>query len=358
MFVLGINTGTSVDGVDLALVKWDRENLRNFEIIEEVSYEIDPTVKQEIEVIIAKQKASLEDLSNLHFKIGRFLAFIVNEFKKEFPQHKVELIGMHGQTVFHGLDSSMQIGNPSLVAKLTGIPVVGDFRSADIAYGGNGAPLTSYLDDILIRDPDETKATLNIGGIANITIMEPGKPTLAYDTGPGNTLIDCLMKKLFHEDFDLDGNVARSGRVDERFIDNLIRKTEYLATEPPKTTGREYFDEKFADKFLDLGNKENIIANVSYFTVKTISNELQKYNLEEIFVAGGGFKNGFVMDALRELNPGLKFNSHDSFKIKSQYKEAMLFSLLAFTSFNDIANNVPSSTGAKQATILGVLAKA
>jgi anhydro-N-acetylmuramic acid kinase len=357
VFVLGINTGTSVDGVDLALVKWNANDLKKFQIIEEASYEIDPTVKQEIEMLISKQVCSLEAVSNLHYKIGRFLGFIVNEFKKEFPQHQIDLIGMHGQTVFHGTESSMQLGNIGLVSKLAGITTVGDFRSGDIAFGGNGAPLTSFLDDILIRDEGDTKATLNIGGIANITIMNPGEPTLAYDTGPGNTLIDCLMKKLFQKDYDNNGDIARFGKVNENFIDALIRKTDYFHKAPPKTTGREFFDEKFADKFLDLGNKENIIANVSYFTAKTISNEIQKYKLKQIFVAGGGYRNKYLMETMQALNPGVELSSHDGFHINSQYKEAMLFSLLAFTSFKDIPNNVPSSTGAKRDTILGVISK-
>ena len=357
VFVLGINTGTSVDGVDLALVKWNAKNLRKFEIIEEASYEMDPTVRQDIEVLIAKQVCPLEAVSDLHYKIGRFLAFIVKECKSEFPDLQIDLIGMHGQTVYHGENSSMQLGNVGVVSKLTGIPTVGDFRSGDIAFGGEGAPLTSFLDDVLIRDPSEVKATLNIGGIANITVMKPDEPTLAYDTGPGNTLIDCLMKKLFQEDYDKDGAIAKSGRVDEKFVSSLIRKTEYFHMPAPKTTGRELFDEKFADKFLDLGNKENIIATVSYFTAKTISEELKKFDLKQIFVAGGGYKNQYLMDTLKEMNPGLELSSHEGFHINSQYKEAMLFSLLAFTCFKDIPNNVPSSTGAKKATILGVISK-
>lgn len=357
VYVLGINTGTSVDGVDLALVKWNADNLRAFEVIEEASYEFDPTVKQEIEIIIAKQKSNLEAVSDLHYKLGRFLAFIVNEFKKEYPQHQIDLIGMHGQTIFHGENSSMQIGNISVVSKLTNIPVIGDFRAGDIALSGHGAPLTSYIDDILIRDDDKAIATLNIGGIANITVMEPGSPTLAYDTGPGNTMIDCLVRKLFQVDFDKNGDIARTGKVNENFIQSLIRKTPYFKENPPKTTGRELFDEKFSDKFLDLGNKENIIANVSYFTAKTISDEIQKYNIQEIYVAGGGVYNTYLIESLESLNPGVKFSTHDVFNIKSQYKESMLFSLLAYTSFKDIPNNVPSSTGAKRATILGVLSK-
>ncbi len=358
MFVLGVNTGTSVDGVDLALVKWNADNLRDFEIIEEASYEIDPNVKQEIEILIAKQKASLEDISNLHYKIGRFLAFIVNEFKQEYSQHQIDLIGIHGQTVFHGAESTMQLANLSVIAKLTGITTIGDFRAGDIAFAGNGAPLTSYIDDVLIKNDNESLATLNIGGIANITIMRPNQITLAYDTGPGNTLIDCLVKKLFQKNFDHKGAIAESGKVNEQFIETLIAKTDYFDLAAPKSTGREYFDEKFADKFLDLGNKENIIANASFFTAKTISNEIQKYDLQKVYVSGGGIKNLYLMQSLAELNPDVQFLNHDELNIKGQYKEAMLFSLLAFTCFKDIPNNVPSSTGAKRATILGVIAKA
>lgn len=355
MRVLGINTGTSVDGVDLALIDWDLHDLKNFKIIAEASYEFDPAVKKEIEILISKQKGSLEEITQLHYKLARFIAFIVNEFRLEYNHH-FELIGMHGQTVYHGSRCSLQLGNHAVVAKLTGITTIGDFRAGDIAVGGNGAPLTSYIDDVLIRDEKQVRATLNIGGIANISVMEPEKPIIAYDTGPGNTLIDCLTKKLFKQDFDKNGVIASRGKINDRFIDALIKRTDYFDLQPPKSTGRECFDEKFADKFLDLGNKENIIANVTFFTCRTITNELKKFPIKEIYVAGGGFRNQFLMDKLKQLNPEIDFKSHDEFGIRDQFKEAMLFSLLAFTSLHHIKNNVPSSTGAKKATILGVLA--
>lgn len=356
MLVLGINSGTSVDGVDLALISWDISNLRNFKIIKELSFEFDPTVKKEIEVLIAKQKSTFEELSQLNYKLSQFTAALVRDFIKETPEHKIDLIGMHGQTVFHGIGCTMQLGVPSVVAKLTGITTIGDFRSGDIAVGGCGAPLMSFFDDKLIRSETESIATLNIGGIANITVLEPHKPTIAYDTGPGNTLIDLLTKKLFKKNYDIDGEIAFQGRVNEKFIEQIIYKTPYFAMSPPKSTGRELFDERYADKFLDLGNKENIIATVSYFTAHTITTEIKKYNVNKIYVSGGGIHNKFIMENLTKLNPNTEFTCHDEFNIKSQYKEAMLFSLLAFTCYNKINNNIPSSTGAKRATILGVIA--
>jgi anhydro-N-acetylmuramic acid kinase len=355
VLVLGVNTGTSVDGVDLALVDWDINDLSKFEIIKESSYEFDPSVKKDIEVLIGLQRGTLEEISNLNYKFSQFVASLIIDFKNETDE-KIDLLGIHGQTIFHGPLSSFQLINASVVAKLTGITCVADFRSADIAVGGCGAPLTSFLDDKVIRINSETRATLNLGGIANISVLEPNKPTFAYDTGPANTLIDVLMKKLFKQDFDKDGRVAFEGKVDDRFVDNLIRRTDYFQLTPPKATGRELFDEKFADKFLDLGNKENIIATASYFTVKTIDNELKKYPIKTIFTSGGGTSNKFIMTKLKEANPSIHFSDHSSFGIKSQYKEAILFSLLAYTSINKIPNNIPSSTGAKKAVVLGVIA--
>lgn len=362
MLVLGINTGTSVDGVDLALVRWDLNNLKSFQIVKESSYKFDPNVKHDIDVIIALQKSTLEDISNLNFKYSQFIAALVKDFadelRSEGSNEAIDLIGMHGQTIFHGVKSTLQLGNASVVATITGIPVVADFRSADMAVGGCGAPLTSYIDDQLIRSETESIATLNIGGIANVSIMELGKPTIAFDTGPGNTLIDSLTQKLFQKPYDRDGAIAYQGRVNEDFIEAMYFKTEYFRLPPPKSTGRELFDDKYADKFLDLGNKENIIATVSHFTVTTITRELKKYSsIAKVFVSGGGVNNKFIMEHLRLANPKLSFIDHANFGINSQYKEAMLFSLLAFTSYNGVPNNVPSSTGAKKQVVLGTLAK-
>jgi anhydro-N-acetylmuramic acid kinase len=360
VLVLGINTGTSVDGVDMALVKWNLDNLKDFKIIKESSYKFDPGVKKDIDILIALQKASLEDLSNLNFKYSQFIAALVSDFISELSadgfHSEIDLIGLHGQTVFHGSKSTLQLGNASVLATISGIPSIADFRSADIAVGGCGAPLTSFIDEKLVRSPTESVATLNLGGIANISVMQVGKPTIAFDTGPGNTLIDSLTEKLFHKPYDLNGAIAYQGRVNEDFIEAMYFKTEYFKLPPPKSTGRELFDEKYADKFLDLGNKENIIATVSHFTVTTITRELKKYPITKVFLSGGGVNNCFIMEHLKIANPRISFLDHSDFGIKSQYKEAILFSLLAFTSFHGIPNNVPSSTGARREVVLGTLA--
>ncbi len=376
MRVLGVNTGTSVDGVDLCLVEWSLGTLSDYKIIRSASYPFDEELQIAIEKLINLQTASLEEISNLNFKYSKWLATVINQFKNikspalkpavidydddGNPRPEIELIGIHGQTIFHGLESTWQLGSGSIVAKLTGINTFYDFRPADMALGGAGAPLTSYIDEKLIRNRfmDQCIATLNIGGIANITVMQPGKFTLAYDTGPGNTLIDTLMKKLFHQNYDDGGQVAFSSKVNEDFIESLINRTEYFSRALPKTTGRELFNEKYADKLLDLGNKEIIISSATWLTVVTISRELAKYPLTKVYVAGGGRKNKFIMDNLQHLNPSIQFLSHDELNIDDQYKEAMLFSLLAFTSYYRIPNNVPGSTGASKATILGSLAYA
>ncbi len=376
MRVLGVNTGTSVDGIDLCLIEWNLENLSEYKIIRSASYPFDEELQIAIEKLINLQVSTLEEISNLNFKYSKWLAEIINQFKNTKspavktavidydddgnPRPEIELIGMHGQTIYHGLDSTWQLGSGSIVAKLTGINTFYDFRPSDMAFGGAGAPLTSYIDEKLIRSKhkNECIGTLNIGGIANITVMEPERYTIAYDTGPGNTLIDTLMKKLFHQNYDEGGKVAFSSKVSEDFIESLIARTEYFARPIPKTTGRELFNEKFADKLLDLGNKEIIISSVSWLTVLTISRELAKYPLTKLYVSGGGRKNKFIMDNLKHLNPSIQFLSHEELNIDDQYKEAMLFSLLAFTSFYRIPNNVPGSTGASKATILGSLAYA
>lgn len=353
MLVLGINTGTSIDAVDLALVEWRSPfDLKDFSIVAEDSFEFDFNLKQEFEKIINKQNANLDEISDLNYDFSKFLASLVQEFSTKHSQ-TIDLIGLHGQTIFHGGKSTWQLGDGSIIANILDIDTVSDFRGADIARGGCGAPLISFLDERLIRSNHENIATLNIGGIANITVMEQGKITIAYDTGPGNTLIDNLCQKLYNQSFDKDGHIAYKGKVNEKFVENLINNTEYFKQEAPKSTGRELFNHKYADKFLDLGNTQNIISSASYLTVKTISQELKKYNLEKVYISGGGIKNKFIIEHLKQDNPQIKFETHDETGIKSQYKEAILFSLLAYTSYNKIPNNVPSSTGASSEAILG-----
>ena len=367
MRTLGVNTGTSVDSVDLCFVLWDLIDIKKYTVLKQKTYDFDPEIRKDILRIINQEKGTLEEISNLNFRFSRFLASLINKFRDELLEETIhslpsevrnekdiiELIGIHGQTIFHGPESTWQIGDGSVIANLTGVMTVSDFRPADMAVGGQGAPLISYLDDALVRDKDHSVGTLNIGGIANLTVMEKDKAAIAFDTGPGNVLVDILMNKLFQRSFDKDGEIAFEGDVDMDFINKYIRENEYFSQKAPKTTGRELFGEKYAEKFFDLGKKENIIATASFYTVKTISDELQKLKIEKLYVSGGGVNNKFIMSNLKKLNPSIDFQSHKDLNIDDRYKEAQLFSLLAYTSFNRKINNIPSSTGAKAATILG-----
>ena len=353
MRVLGVNTGTSVDAIDFALIDWhDIHNLKNYSVIREDSVPFDPTLRTIFEKLINKQNGNLDEISNLNFAFSRFLAESINSFKEKYNE-TIDLIGIHGQTIFHGKESTWQLGEGSIIANLTNINTVSDFRPADMARGGGGAPLISFLDDRLVRSDNENIATLNIGGIANITVLVKDSPCIAYDTGPGNTLIDNLCQKLYSKPFDKNGEIAFKGKINEKFVDSLIKNTEYFRLPPPKSTGRELFNHKFADKFLDLGNTQNIISSATYLTAKTISTELQKYPISKVLISGGGINNNFLAEKLKELNPAITFSDHQQCGIMSQYKEAILFSLLAYTSYNRMANNVPSSTGAKASSILG-----
>jgi anhydro-N-acetylmuramic acid kinase len=353
MRVLGVNTGTSVDAIDFALIDWhDIHNLKNYSVIREDSVPFDPALRIIFEKLINKQNGNLDEISNLNFAFSRFLAENINSFKEKYNE-QIDLIGIHGQTVFHGKESTWQLGEGSIIANLTHTDTVSDFRPADMARGGGGAPLISFLDDKLVRSDNENIATLNIGGIANITVLVKDSPCIAYDTGPGNTLIDNLCQKLYSKPFDKNGEIAFKGKINEKFVDSIIKNTEYFKLSPPKSTGRELFNHKFADKFLDLGNTQNIISSASYLTVKTISTELQKYPINKVLISGGGINNSFITEKLKEVNPDIVFSDHQQCGIMSQYKEAILFSLLAYTSYNRMANNVPSSTGAKASSILG-----
>lgn len=353
MRTLGVNTGTSVDAIDFCLVDWNVDDFRDFKIIKQKSYPFESNMKVEIEKLINLQRGTFEEISNLNFRFSKLIAYLVNRFNEEFNGKGIELLGIHGQTIFHGEESTWQIGDGSIIAKLTGVPTISDFRPADMAVGGKGAPLISYLDNLLLRQNGQNIAALNIGGIANLTVMESNKETIAYDVGPGNTLIDCLMKKLYSRDLDEDGRIAFQGKIDEFFVRNLIEQTEFFQKAPPKSTGRELFSEKYANKFLDLGKKQNIIATVSYFTAYAISMEIAKYSIHKLYVSGGGKNNPYIMENLKLLNPHVEFHSHNELEIDDQYKEAMLFSLLAYTSYKGIPNNVTSSTGANKGTVLG-----
>jgi len=343
MRVAGLISGTSADGIDVAVVDiGDR-----IEVVAAKTVPYPPEVRRAILSVL-----DVATVSRLNFLLGELFAEALAHCG--VPLHTVELIGSHGQTIFHEgepveflghkIASTLQIGEASVIAARTGIETISDFRTADVAAGGKGAPLVPFLDYQLFRHTDISRIALNIGGIANITVIPAGaKPqdVVAFDTGPGNMLMDAVAPP-----FDRDGELARSGRVNQPLLERLLADP-YYQRDPPKSCGREQYGADFvAATGID-------VATATELTARTIALAIARYPAtREVIVSGGGAHNRFMMERLRALvTPRLMTSAE--FGIDVDSKEAILFAVLAYESFHRRAGNVPSATGALRPSILG-----
>jgi len=397
MIVAGVMSGTSADGIDVSLVRITRASARalpRLKLIGHVAFPYPADVRRRILLSMNSPRASVADLARLNFLLGELYAEAVLATQKKL-RTKAQLIGCHGQTLYHQgtpaqflgreLAVTWQSGEGSLIAARTGIPVVSDFRPADMARGGKGAPLVPYLDYLLYRDRRIGRIALNLGGIANLTAI-PAAASLnqivAFDTGPGNMLIDALSEELFGQQCDLDGKIAASGRVLEDVVVHFLNAQPFFSVKPPRTAGREEFGREFAREFLHaatpLGARESassfgtsvaeapaiekrdVIATATALTVRSIADAVRRFvprqgNFKEMIVSGGGVNNptlmGWLAEELRSLR--LDLRSSDEFGIPSSAKEAVAFAVLAYETWNRRPSNVPSATGAKRAAVLG-----
>ena len=358
-YVIGLNSGTSFDGIDVALVQFQNGSLKPI-FIDGILCEYPRSVKERIRRLIIGEGADnyphLREISQLNFLLGEIFAdAALKMIKKVRARHGMPLlIASHGQTIFHNPGkSSLQIGESSVIAERTGIKTISNFREADIAAGGQGAPLMPFLDEVVFGRGALQRALLNIGGISNVTIVGNNITPIAFDIGPGNALIDLIAKKYFKKDFDKDGKLARKGEINFKMVEKTL-KDPYFKKKPPKSTGKEYFNEGFIkDYFSKIKDKYNKIATVTYLTAKTIADSVRKYNVKEIIISGGGVRNKTLMRHLRNLLPDLKIVISDKYGLPWKYKEAMLFALLGYTCYLRKPNNIPSCTGAKKKVILG-----
>jgi len=356
------------------------------ELLGHVEFPYPAAVRRMVLASMNSPSTSVADLSRLNFLLGEIYADAVLSAQKKL-RLKAELVGCHGQTLYHQgvpagflgrkLAVTWQMGEGSVIAARTGIPVVSDFRPADMAAGGRGAPLVPYLDYLLYRDSRVGRIALNLGGIANLTAIPANAAldqVIAFDTGPGNMVIDALTEDLFKKPFDRDGELAASGRVREDVIAHFLRES-YFRQKPPKTAGREEFGREFARQFLRVcgsphplkgtkggaaTNNRNAIATATALTVRSIVDAIDRYvlttpNFSEVIVSGGGTKNPTLMAWLADElgDSGLRLRSSDEFGIPSEAKEAVAFAVLAFETWNRRPSNVPSATGAKRAVVLG-----
>lgn len=343
MRVAGLISGTSTDGIDVAVVDIDDR----IQVVATKTVPYPPEVREAI-----LSAADVATVSRLDFLLGELFAEALA--KCGVPLETIDLIGSHGQTIFHEgepidflsrkIASTLQIGEPAVIAARTGIETIADFRPADIAAGGKGAPLVPFLDYQLFRHPEMARIALNIGGIANVTMILAAakrEDVVAFDTGPGNMVIDALAPP-----FDRDGERARAGRVNEPLLERLLADP-YYQRQPPKSCGREQYG-------VDFVRRTGIdVSTATELTARTIALAIASYPAtREVIVSGGGAHNGYLMERLRALIKP-RVTTSEEFGIDVDAKEAILFALLAYETHQRRAGNLPSATGARKPVILG-----
>ncbi|WP_267930290.1 anhydro-N-acetylmuramic acid kinase AnmK [Cytobacillus spongiae] len=372
---VGLMSGTSVDGVDAALVSIDGAGLStNVKLIHFTNTPFEQKVKDKIFQVMSMEQSSTPLLSSLHFELGDIFADAVLQVCKEagIDTKQLSFIGSHGQTVYHqpfaadqSVPSTLQIGEPSVIAYRTNTKVVSNFRSMDMAAGGEGAPLVPFTEFLLYRNPEAGRLLQNIGGIGNVTVLPKNcslEDIYAFDTGPGNMIMDGLCEKLFEIPYDKNGAIAADGVVNQQVVQEWIQwEKDFFNKKPPKSTGRELFGERFILKILQQYShlsKQDLVATATYYTAQTIANAYQAYvfpthAIDEVIIGGGGSYNSTLINMLRKLLPERRVLIQEDLGYSSDAKEAIAFALLANETLHGQPGNVPSATGAKHPVILG-----
>ncbi len=385
MLVLGMMSGTSADGIDVALARISGAppNL-NAKLLGHTSTKFPDALRKEILRVAEQHPISAGALSQLNFRLGGLFADATLAACRRFrvSPKRISLIGSHGQTIFHQgkpapyfgapTPSTLQIGEPSVIAARTGIPTVGDFRPADMALGGQGAPLVPYVDYLLYRHAKLGRVSLNLGGIANITALpRAAKPqqVFAFDTGPANMLIDALVAHFTRgrQRFDKNAQLAAQGRSNPALLDELMRDP-YLKLAPPKSTGREYYGHAYVKKILTLGLRyratpNDLIRAATIFTTLSIVEALNRFvlrktKINQLIVSGGGAHNPLILAQLSAALPGIEVVPSSRLGVPEDAKEAFAFALLAYETFHQRPANLPSATGARGPAILGKISYA
>jgi len=359
---IGLMSGTSLDGIDAALVRFENKQVT---VLETICSPLSSHLKDEIKSLISPATNEINRLMALDVQLGKSFAEAVKQLtdKANIKKEDIIAIGSHGQTIRHlpttDFPSTLQITDPNIIAEVTGITTVADFRRRDMAAGGQGAPLVPAFHEQIFRDAKKNRVILNLGGIANITILPADKntPVTGFDTGPANTLINHWIQQQQNKSYDDGGKWALSGQVNESFIEQLLND-DYFKLAPPKSTGTEYFNAAWLTKklseFLFLA-AEDVQASLTTFTVTTIKDAITQYagKVDEIIVCGGGVHNDFLLQLLKQYLPDIEINSSAKYGLDPDYIEATAFAWLAKQTIEHKPGNLPEVTGAKQAVILG-----
>lgn len=378
--IVGLMSGTSGDGVDAALIRVEppkQHPLRpKVKLLAHLTISYDTQLKQKLFPLFDVETARVDVICDMNVKLGELFAHAVVQVaeKAGIPVREIDFIGSHGQTIHHlpprqgqASGSTLQIGDPAVIAERTGLHVVSNFRARDMAAGGQGAPLVPYADWVLFGGPGERRAIQNIGGIGNVTLLPPSDradEVMAFDTGPGNMVIDALVRRLTsgQQDADWDGEIALRGLPDEAWIDDLL-KHPYFALSPPKSTGREEFGAVYAEQLWLQGNQrglsgEDIVATATLLTARSIADQYQRFivrhgALSEVIIGGGGAENPALVGMLAGSLYPIALARHEDYGWPSDAKEAIAFALLAWATWCGAPANLPSVTGARGPRILG-----
>ena len=390
MLVAGVMSGTSADGIDVAICRVSpggvAGSLPKVNVLVHRAFPYSAEVRAAVLAAMEAPQTSTAELARLSWRLGDLYAEAVQATAAE-SGYKPQLVALHGQTIYHQTEAAAylgapvrctwQTGEPALVAERLGVPVVSDFRTADLAVGGQGAPLVPMLDLCLFRHATKNRILLNLGGIANLTALPAGcnaAGVLAFDTGPANMVMDACMERLFGRAFDRDGETAAGGKVLEPVLRELMRHP-FLAADPPKSCGREQFGAEFAARLMQKcqaagASAEDVVATASAFTVASVMEAYRRFvwphvgqraplaKATEVFVSGGGARN---LTLLRGLRDGLEplyvsvrtTEDAGAARIGVEAKEAAAFALLGWLSWHGLPGNVPAATGASRAVVLG-----
>lgn len=373
--VAGAMSGTSGDGVDAVIAEFQRTpSGDHFQLLHWHHMELPPAFRSRLQRL-CEESVSIREVAAFHWEMASITAESVRLacVKLGIAPEELDAVGMHGQTVFHdpepmrygGYGVGLQVGNIAAVAQWLGTTVVGDFRSADIALGGQGAPLVAIFDWAFLRSPDDTVVALNIGGIANVTVLLPKCPpehVRAWDTGPGNLWIDAAVELLFGKRYDTAGQVARAGRL-VLPLWKTLQQIAFIRQPPPKTTGRELFSRQRLRQLLQEVipphvPAEDVVHTLTRFTAWSIAENLRLFagDCTRIIVSGGGAHNDFLLELLQEELPSVRVERSELYGIPAQAKEALCFAYLAYRTLGGEPANLPSVTGARRSAILGVVA--
>jgi anhydro-N-acetylmuramic acid kinase len=366
MRVIGMISGTSYDAIEALAVDFELDGSTVVvDMLQHVSAPYPPELHAAIAAILPPATTTIEQVCRLDTAIGTRFAEVAAELAERAGGGPADVVCSHGQTVFHWVEDgralgTLQLGQPAFIAELTGSTVVSDVRTRDIAAGGQGAPLASLVDVLLLGShPARVCGSLNLGGISNVTVVGPDREPIAFDIGPASALLDAVVSSASagRETYDVDGRGAARGTVDAELLAVLLDEP-YYAEAPPKSTGKELFHLAYVQE--RVGNRhiaqDDLLATLTTLSADTIANDLRRLGVAEVIAAGGGTRNPTLMRALEQRLPGVSITTIDAYGIAEAAKEALVFALIGFLTVHGLPGSIASGTGASRATVLGSIA--